>query len=161
MRKTSVLTVGAVLACASLVCCAQVGGESKSSFQSDDGVALGRYTSMDARPALSVRNPMRVVATVNFPKSHVQTVGDAVKHLLVRTGYELSAPAQLGDAQQALLGLALPESHRRIGPYRVEAILQALLGDSWAVQIDHGKRRVSFYSLDASTSSPVAAQAQH
>jgi type IV pili sensor histidine kinase/response regulator len=109
-----------------------------------DGVQLGRYTTVEPIPAPSVGSPMTVIATVSFPRGYVQTVGDAVRYLLVRTGYQLVDEAQLDDAARKLLRLPLPESHRRLGPYRVDAMLQALLGDAWQLQIDAMTRSVRF-----------------
>jgi type IV pili sensor histidine kinase/response regulator len=120
-----------------------------------DGLQLGRYTSIEPTPAPLVSNPLAVVATVSFPRGYVETVGDALRHLLVRTGYRLVDEAQLDEAARALLRLPLPESHRRLGPYRVDAMLQALLGDVWRLQIDPVTRNVRFAAVGSGSADSI------
>lgn len=127
---------------------------------SADGQQLSRYTSFEATPAASVSNPLAVIATVSFPRGHVQTVGDAMRHLLVRTGYRLVADDQLDETSRVLLQLPLPESHRQLGPYRVDAMLQALLGDAWRLQTDPLLRSVRFVpTVPSATAAPQTAAA--
>lgn len=113
---------------------------------------LARYTTQAIAPEPQAGHPLAVVAIVNFPRGQVRSVGDALVHLLARTGYALVPADQLDDAARALLDLPLPESHRRLGPYRVDAMLQVLLGDAWSVEIDALARRVRF---DADGCEPV------
>lgn len=105
---------------------------------------LARYTTQAIAPDPQAGHPLAVVATVSFPRGQVRSVGDALVHLLARTGYALVPPDRLDDAARALLDLPLPESHRRLGPYRVDAMLQVLLGDAWSVEIDALARSVRF-----------------
>jgi conjugative transfer region protein (TIGR03748 family) len=105
---------------------------------------LARYTTQAIAPEPQAGHPLAVVATVHFPRGQVRSVGEALVHLLARTGYALVPADQLSEAARALLDLPLPESHRRLGPYRVDAMLQVLLGDAWSVEIDGLGRRVRF-----------------
>jgi len=124
---------------------------------------LARYTTTDAQPEPQRAQPLAVVATVHFPRATVATVGEALRHLLVRTGYALREDEQLEASARHLLTLPLPESHRVLGPYRVEAMVQVLLGESWNLQIDHLQRQLGFSAAVAAvpttppTSAPAAA----
>ncbi|MBW8833403.1 MAG: hypothetical protein JF606_29325, partial [Burkholderiales bacterium] len=108
------------------------------------GVQLGRYTTSEPLPEATASNPLAVVATVSFPRAKVNNVGDALRHLLVRTGYQLVNEEQLDERARSLLALPLPESHRQLGPYRVESMLQVLLGEPWRLQVDSMSRTVCF-----------------
>lgn len=114
-------------------------------------VQLARYSTSSLLPPQSASNPLAVVASVSFPRALVQNVGDAARHLLARTGYQLVDATQLELAAQGLLRLPLPESHRHLGPYRVDAMLQTLLGEPWQVQIDPITRSVRFSALSAAS----------
>ena len=105
---------------------------------------LARYTTQSGSLDPQTGQPLAVVTTVSYPRGQIRSVGDAVHHLLVRTGYALVPAAQLDDSARRFLELPLPESHRRLGPYRVDEMLQVLLGDAWSLQVDPLQRSVRF-----------------
>jgi conjugative transfer region protein (TIGR03748 family) len=105
---------------------------------------LARYTTQSGSLDPQTGQPLAVVATVSFPRGQIRSVGDAVTHLLARTGYALVPAAQLDDSARRFLELPLPESHRRLGPYRVDEMLQVLLGDAWSLEVDPLQRSVRF-----------------
>lgn len=119
-----------------------------------DEVRTGRYSTVTTQPTPAVRAPLQVVAVINFPRSHVNSVGDAIQYLLIRTGYRLDH-AQLSERARAVLTLPLPDNQRRVGPYRVEQILDILLGDPWVLAIDTETRTVR-YGLAAAAGSAAA-----
>jgi conjugative transfer region protein (TIGR03748 family) len=104
---------------------------------------IGRYTVMPAQPPKDLANPLAVIATVSFPRGQVTTVGDALSHLLLRTGYRLDQ-SRLTEPARQLLAMTLPESHRRLGPYRVDDIVRTLIGQAWTLQVDGMVRSVAF-----------------
>jgi conjugative transfer region protein (TIGR03748 family) len=104
---------------------------------------VGRYTVAAAQPPKDIANPLAVIATVSFPRGQVQTVGEALTYLLLRTGYRLDQ-ARLNEQASHVLTLPLPESHRRLGPYRVEDIVRTLIGQVWTLQVDGMVRSVAF-----------------
>jgi conjugative transfer region protein (TIGR03748 family) len=109
-------------------------------------VQVGRYTTLPAGPAPNESNPLAVIATVNFPRGHVYTVGDAIDYLLLRTGYRAVERDLLDTDVQNVMALPLPESHRRLGPYRVDAMLAVLLSKPYKLWINHLERTVSYVS---------------
>lgn len=118
---------------------------------------LARYTTSNVAPSAAARAPLAVIATVNFPRGHVATVGDALEHLLLRTGYQLNRE-RLTVKATAVLGMPLPDSQRRLGPYRVDQMLSVLLGDPWVLGIDAATRTVT-YGAPGDTSFPLGAPA--
>lgn len=108
------------------------------------GVSLGRYTTQSAVPTPEIAEPLRAMVRIHFPRSLVTSVGDAMRHTLMRTGYRLDEAAVSLPGAQEFLALPLPESQRAMGPYTVETILQTLLGPAWVVVQNPVHRSVSF-----------------
>ncbi|MCR6481011.1 TcpQ domain-containing protein [Variovorax sp. ZS18.2.2] len=124
---------------------------------------IGRYTTQSAEPAVDASDPLAVVAQISFPRATIRTIGDAVQHTLLRTGYTLADPTGLSPEASSFLNLSLPESQREIGPYRVRAILDVLLGSTWKWQLDPVRRRL-WFTVDAAyadllpPSTPISAK---
>lgn len=112
-----------------------------------DGMRIARYTTAKAAPVMQASEPMAVMARISFPRQTVRSVGDAVHHTLLRTGWTLDENTLTSDAR-AVLTLPLPDSHRVLGPYEVRTILQVLLGRSWAWCEDPVRRTVTFTLKD-------------
>ncbi len=107
-------------------------------------LVLGRYTTQAAEPPPGAGEPLDVVAQISFPRAQVRTIGDAVQHTLLRTGYTLAEGVELAPEAGQFLTLPLPESQREVGPYRVQAILDVLLGPTWEWHRDPVRRRLWF-----------------
>ncbi|CAN7764260.1 hypothetical protein LJR039_007230 [Pseudorhodoferax sp. LjRoot39] len=107
-----------------------------------DTLVLGRYTSAQAQPPEDLAEPLAVVVSMTFPRSTVTTVGDALRHALMRSGYRL-AMEQPGVAAE-FLALPLPESQRQLGAYRLMAVLETLTGPAWDWHSDRYRRTVWF-----------------
>jgi len=107
-------------------------------------VQVGRYTTQAARPAPGLQEPLEVYAQLRFPRSTVRSVGDAIQHTLMRTGYQLLSTDLLSEEARHFLTLPLPESQRELGPFEVKEILQVILGKAWRLQQDPVKRLVWF-----------------
>ncbi|GKS95611.1 hypothetical protein [Acidovorax sp. SUPP2825] len=110
----------------------------------DGSVRIGRYSTQQAAPVASASDPLTVFATITFPRQQVRTVGDAVRHTLLRTGWQLVDVAALSPEAARFLALPLPESQRVLGPYRVQDILDLLLGTTWQWHHDPVQRRLWF-----------------
>lgn len=118
---------------------------------------VGRYTTLTMQPAEADANPMAVVAKVHFPREVVTTVGDAVRYVLIRTGYQLVADDGLDARVKAVFGLRLPDNQRVLGPYRVDAILGTLMGQPYQLVADPGSRTVTYVAPSAPISAPASA----
>ena len=105
---------------------------------------VARYTTVEPGASDTQRAPLETIVTVAFPRDQVNTVGQAVHYLLMRTGFRLSPEDQLPAAVQAILTLPLPEVQRRIGPIRVSAALGVLLGEPFRLTSDPLRREIAY-----------------
>ena len=102
---------------------------------------VGRYSMWTLMPTKAQAEPLAVMVAVRFPKP-VQTVGDAVQHLLDDSGYRLAGT--LGSASHILLAQPLPGVHRVLGPLRLDQALQTLVGPVFRLVQDPLHRRIAF-----------------
>jgi conjugative transfer region protein (TIGR03748 family) len=121
-------------------------------------VRIARYTSTATTPELAQVDPLEAVVHLTFPRSNVQTVGDAVAYLLQRSGYRLQAEQALAPPVQALLLMPLPEVHRRLGPCSVRTALSVIAGPPFVLSIDASQRIVSFTGASATVAGASVAK---
>lgn len=129
----------------------------------------GRYTLVEMVPEPAQRDLLRQVIEISIPRTLDASVGDALRHVLLRTGYRLC------DAPDAasLFTLPLPAAHLRLGPLPLRDALLVLAGSAWELSVDDASRSVCFTRAAASrsasaspapatpsSSAPVAAPAQ-
>lgn len=146
---TLFLTAGNVLADTSTIS-ATANAENlvlgKIAARAGEGETLvNRYTAISLQPGAADIDPTRIVAQVNFPRMNTKTVGEAIRYLLIRTGYDLVEESQLDPQVVALLAKRLPDSQRTLGPYRVDTMLKILIGPAFDLSTDHARRRISFH----------------
>lgn len=115
----------------------------------------GRYTLVEMVPEPAQRDLLRQVIEISIPPTLDASVGDALRHVLLRTGYRLC------DAPDAasLLTLPLPAAHLRLGPLPLRDALLALAGPAWELSVDDAARAVCFTRLTtarALTASPTS-----
>lgn len=87
-------------------------------------VRYGRYTLVELEPTEAQRNLLLQVIEVSLPDTVQATVGDALNHVLRRSGYRLCS----GPETDALDALPLPAAHYRIGPMALRDALLTLAG---------------------------------
>jgi len=112
-------------------------------------VLMGRYTTAEAEPTKALYEPLELIAQITFPREHVVTIGDAVNHTLLRTGYTLVPPQSLPAQASGFLNLPLPEAQRTLGPYSEQDMLDVLVGSAWKWHRDNVRRVVWFTLADA------------
>jgi type IV pili sensor histidine kinase/response regulator len=101
----------------------------------------GRYALVEIRPDEGQRDLLRQVIYTRIPHPQHATVGDALRHVLLRSGYLLCPEKDI-----ALLDtLPLPAAHYRVGPMPLDAALQMLVGVSWMLDVDERSRLVCFF----------------
>jgi type IV pili sensor histidine kinase/response regulator len=108
-------------------------------------VRYGRYTLVELPPTAAQRDLLSQVVEVSVPDTLHASVGDALRHLLLRSGYRLCD----GADSEALLGLPLPAAHYRLGPMLLRDALLTLAGSSWRLQVDEPQRQVCFVRANA------------
>ena len=116
----------------------------------------GRYTLVEMVPEPAQRDLLRQVIEISIPPTLDASVGDALRHVLLRTGYRLC------DAPEttALYALPLPAAHLRLGPLPLRDALLALAGPAWELSVDDASRAVCFTrvtSARAPSASPIPA----
>jgi len=120
---------------------------SSVSVNASEPVQVGRYTSINPVASNQQANILSVVVTIPFNKN-VETVGDAINHLLLRSGYQLAALKSSDPMLPVLLNSSLPEIHRKLGPITIENALHVLAGSAWDLVIDPVHRMISFELIE-------------
>lgn len=120
-------------------------------------VRYGRYTLVELVPEPAQRNLMRQVVEVVIPPSFDNNVGDALRHVLRRSGYRLCE----NEDAAALYALPLPAAHLHLGPLMLRDALLTLAGPAWDVSVDDGTRQVCFrrHAASAQTAANPSATA--
>ena len=112
------------------------------SLQASD-VQVARYSLLKATPTDAQVELMSTTITVTYPE-RIQTVGEAVRYLLLRSGYRLAQDEVIGPDTKALFTLPLPAVHRNLGPMKLSAALETLAGKSFILIQDPVHRLVTF-----------------
>ena len=100
----------------------------------------GRYTLVELVPEPAQRDLLQQAVEVSVPPMLDASVGDAMRHVLLRSGYRLC------DAPEAaaLYALLLPAAHLRLGPLMLRDALLTLAGPAWELSVDDLTRQVCF-----------------
>jgi type IV pili sensor histidine kinase/response regulator len=110
----------------------------------DGDVQVGRYSTVPAEPLPEQIHLLDAMVTLNFPKSHVKTVGDAIDHLLRQSGYQIADAYASDPAVEILMSRPLPEVQRQLGPCPLRDALSTLAGPAYQLVVDPLHRLVSF-----------------
>lgn len=103
-------------------------------------VRRGRYTLVELLPESAQRDLMQQVVEVTIPPMLDASVGDAMRHVLKHSGYQLcEAPETV-----TLHALPLPAAHLRLGPLALRDALLTLAGPAWEMVVDDTSRQVCF-----------------
>ncbi|MBS0450075.1 MAG: PilL N-terminal domain-containing protein [Proteobacteria bacterium] len=115
----------------------------------------GRYTLIELVPQLAQRDLLQQVIEVSIPPTLDASVGDALRHVLLRTGYRLCETPEAA----ALYALPLPAAHLRLGPLPLRDALLTLAGPAWELTVDDAARSVCFTraAVHVPSASPVPA----
>ena len=96
---------------------------------------LGRYAYLTPGSTFAQRHPLQVtLEEARFPQE-IATIGEAIDHLLARSGYELDRKRSR-FAYSILLPQPLPEVHRNLGPIYLSEALSVLAGDAWRLTVN-------------------------
>ena len=102
---------------------------------------VGRYSVWPIAATRAQAAPLSVIVAVRFP-GPVQTVEQAIQHLLDGSGYRLAGAPDSPAA--IMLAQPLPEVHRSLGPLRLDQALQTLAGPVFQLVQDPLHRRIAF-----------------
>jgi type IV pili sensor histidine kinase/response regulator len=104
---------------------------------------VGRYSLLSAEPTEAQTDLLGMTVTVHFP-AQIQTVGEAVGHLLRRSGYRLAETEALAPEAKEFLALPLPAVHRQLGPMPLRRVLETLAGATFHLVQDPVHRLIAF-----------------
>ncbi len=107
----------------------------------------GRYTLVELVPDPAQRDLLQQAVEVSIPPMPDASVGDAMRHVLLRSGYRLCDAAEAAT----LYALPLPAAHLRLGPLTLRDALLTLAGPAWELSVDDVTRQVCFSRHGAPT----------
>jgi len=108
-----------------------------------DQAQVGRYSVIAAVPTEAQADLLATALTIRFPE-RIQTLGEAVRYLLQRSGYRLAKTESIGPETVTLFALPLPAVHRSLGPMTLRAALETLAGPAFNLVQDPVHRLVTF-----------------
>ncbi|MBX6317233.1 MULTISPECIES: PilL N-terminal domain-containing protein [Pseudomonadota] len=114
-------------------------------------VRYGRYTLAELTPTAAQQDLMLQVVDVAVTDTLHASVGDALRYVLLRSGYQLCGGADT-DAFQSL---PLPVAHYRLGPLPLRDALLTLTGPAWDLHVDDGTRQVCFTRAGVAVPEPA------
>ena len=122
-----------------------IGGMLMSGFaaQAEAPYRVSRYAVMEPVATAEQADVLSVVVSLDFPDP-ITTVGGAIEHLLLRSGYRMADPWASDPALPRLWRLPLPLVHRHLGPIRIDNALSTLAGPAWDLVVDPVNRLISF-----------------
>lgn len=109
--------------------------------RSPQRITQGRYTRVSTEPLPEQHDLLAQIIDIRIPTSLSPTVGEALQHLLQRTGYSLCAEPSDGPT---LYRHSLPAAHYQLGPLPLKQALQLLGGPAWQLTVDDRERQVCF-----------------
>lgn len=104
-------------------------------------VRYGRYTLVELAPLAAQSNLLLQIVDVTMPENARASVGDGLRHVLKRSGYQL-CESEHGIIE--LYSLPLPLAHVHLGPMTLRDALLTLAGAAWELQIDDITRQICF-----------------
>ena len=104
-------------------------------------VRYGRYTLVELAPTAAQRDLLLQTIDVSMPEDARATVGDGLRHVLKRSGYQLCETAH---SVIELYALPLPAAHLHLGPMTLRDALLTLAGPSWELHADDHARQICF-----------------
>lgn len=106
-------------------------------------IQTGRYSMFSTAPTKAQAELLETTVTVQLP-ARIQTIGEAVRYLLQRSGYRLATEESIEPDTLALFALSLPTVHRHLGPMTLRDALETLAGPAFHLVQDPVHRLITF-----------------
>lgn len=107
-------------------------------------IQTGRYTVIAPVPLPEQSQLLDVVISVTLPEEEVYTVGQGIRYLLKRSGYQLVNANQLSADVLLLFSRPIPRVHRHLGPMTLRQALNTLATPAFRLVEDPVHRFISF-----------------
>ncbi|UBT80407.1 PilL N-terminal domain-containing protein [Pseudomonas amygdali] len=114
-------------------------------------VRYGRYTLVELAPTTAQRDLLLQVIDVRMPDDARASVGDGLRHVLKRSGYQMCETAH---TVIELYSLPMPAAHLQLGPMTLRDALLTLVGPAWDVEVNDSARQVCFVRPGSRTDQP-------
>ncbi len=124
------------------ICIASICTLTSVNLQANE-IQVGRYSLLAATPTEAQTDLLATIINIQFPE-RIQTVGEAVRYLLQRSGYRLASEQFSGPDTRALFALPLPTVHRSLGPMKLRDALETLAGPAFSLVQDPVHRLITF-----------------
>jgi len=98
---------------------------------------------LSATPTDAQADLLATTIKVQIPE-RIQTVGEAIGYLLLRSGFRLADPRAMSPQALALFELPLPAVHRSLGPITLRQGLATLAGPTFQLVQDPVHRLIAF-----------------
>ena len=112
----------------------------------------GRYTLIELGPTPPQRDLMQQVVDVSMPATLDTNVGDALRYVLLHSGYRLCR----ADNTTPLVTLPLPAADLHLGPMTLREALLVLADPAWEMSVDETTRSVCFHRHGAPLATPAS-----
>ncbi len=116
---------------------------SLSSHAQSGELQVGRYQTVMLQPTDEQLDLLSSIVEIELPEQ-INTVGQAITHLLEGSGYRLLSPKLAEPYRVLLFALPLPQAQRRLGPISLRQALELLGGPAFRLVIEPTYRLVSF-----------------
>ncbi|PRA63207.1 pilus assembly protein [Pseudomonas sp. MYb187] len=104
-------------------------------------VRQDRYTLVTTRPTLEQRQPLYQLVNVQIAPALHATIGEALRHVLQRSGYALCADSAAVDR---LFRRPLPAVQHQLGPISLLDALTIIGGPAWRLDVNPVDRTVCY-----------------
>lgn len=103
-------------------------------------VRYGRYTLVELSPGAGQQDLLEQIVDVTILPTLATTVGEALRYVLLRSGFTLCDSPQI----RILNTLPLPAADLHLGPVSLKTALRILVGPAWKLEVNEMTRSVCF-----------------
>ncbi len=108
-------------------------------------ITIDRYTLIAPQPKANELDPLQVNVQLVFPPN-INTVKEAIKHVLLHSGWVLALDKSNDKALDLTLSRPLPQVHRKLSLMPLRTVLQVLVGQYY-IPVEDPLRRIYTFDL--------------
>ena len=104
---------------------------------------VDRYSEVVTGPIAGQRDLLSVTGAISIA-NNIESIGDALRWVLLDSGYRLAANSVLTEEVRVMLELPLPAVHRRFELMPLKAVMGLMVGPAFYVVQDPVHRLIAF-----------------